>query len=192
MEGVLTPEIWIALAEKTGIDELRRTTRDEPDYQKLMAGRIALLDANGIGLSQISEVVATLDLLEGARAFLDELRQRHPVVILSDTYEQLAGPLFAKLGQPLVLCHRLEVTNDRITGTEVRIPSAKKRAVESYCAMGYTVASVGDSFNDLEMLRTAHHGMLFHAPASIREANSDLPACDTYDELTVWINSLSI
>ena len=187
MEGVVTPEIWIAVAEATGIPSLRRTTRDEPDYAKLMADRIATLDAHGITFSRLLEVVATLTPLPGAEAFLDNLRARFPVVLLSDTFEQLAAPLFSKLGSPLVICHRLTVDNDRIVGTAVRIPDSKRRAVVAFTAMGYQVLAIGDSYNDLGMLRAAKHGLLFRAPAGIATAESDLPTAETYAEALEWV-----
>lgn len=187
MEGVLAPEIWIALAEATGLDDFRRTTRDVADYDELMQGRLEALTRHGITLSTIQAVVEGLEPLPGAVKFLDEVRRRHPVVVLSDTYEQLAAPLFAKLGQPLVLCHRLDVVDDMIRGVEVRRKDAKRLTVNSMIELGYTVWAVGDSYNDLTMLRAAADGCLFRAPSNVRSENPDLKATDSYEELLAWI-----
>lgn len=189
MEGVVTPEIWIALAEATGIPSLRRTTRDEPDYTKLMTGRTETLDRRGIRFSAILEVVTALDPLPGGVEFLDSLRAQFPVILLSDTFEQLAAPLFTKLGSPLVVCHRLTISEDRIVGTAVRIPASKQRTVEAFAEMGYHVLAIGDSYNDLDMLRAADHGLLFRAPAVIAAAESDLPTADTYAEALAWVET---
>ena len=153
MEGVLTPEIWIAVAEKTGIPELRRTTRDEPDYDKLMRGRLAILDKHGLKLSDIQNVIGTLRPLPGGKEFLDELRSLVQVVILSDTFEQFAAPLLRQLGWPTLLCHRLVVENDRIVNYQLRIREQKREAVAAFKRMNYHVISGGDSFNDTAMLR---------------------------------------
>src|SRR6185436_8547291 len=147
MEGVLTPEIWIAVAEKTGIKELRRTTRDEPDYDKLMRGRLAILDQHGLKLSDIQQVIGSLNPLEGAREFLDALRERVQVIILSDTFEQFAAPLLRHLGMPTLLCHRLVVERDRIIDYTLRIPEQKQRAVAAFKLLNYHVIAAGDSFN---------------------------------------------
>ena len=164
MEGVLTPEIWIAVAEKTGIPELRRTTRDEPDYDKLMRGRLKILDAHGLKLPDIQQVIGTLGPLYGAKAFLDELRAQLQVIILSDTFEQFASPLMRQLGWPTLLCHRLVVDEtDRITDYKLRVPEQKQKAVAAFKLLNYFVVAAGDSFNDTAMLKEAHIGFLFHA-----------------------------
>jgi len=168
MEGVLTPEIWIAVAGETGIDDLRRTTRDEPDYDKLMAFRLEVLNRHGLKLSDIQRVIGTLDPLTGARDFLDELRALVPVVILSDTFEQFATPLIRKLNWPVLLCHRLFVENDRITGYQLRMPDQKRSAVEAFRGLNYQVISAGDSYNDTSMLGAAHTGFLIHAPDNVK------------------------
>lgn len=192
MEGVLTPEIWIAVAETTGIPELRRTTRDEPDYDKLMQGRLAILDRHGLKLPDIQAVIARLDLLDGARDFLDSLRTTFPVVILSDTFEQFAQPLLRQLGWPLLLCHRLEVSADgRITGYRLRQPNQKQKAVAAFKSLAYRVIAAGDSFNDVAMLQEAHHGFLFHAPTSIQQQFPHFPAVETYADLRALIDRAS-
>src|SRR5277367_4868190 len=156
MEGVLTPEIWIAVAEKTGIPELRRTTRDEPDYDKLMRGRLAILDQHGLKLSDIQEVIGTLQPLPGGLEFLNELRSLTQVIILSDTFEQFAVPLIRQLNWPTLLCHRLVVENDRITDYKLRVPDQKKKAVAALKSLNYHVIAGGDSFNDTAMLMEAN------------------------------------
>ena len=183
MEGVLTPEIWIAVAEKTGIPELRLTTRDEPDYDKLMRGRLKILDQHGLKLSDIQAVIASLPLLPGAKAFLDELRSLTQVLILSDTFEQFAQPLIRQLGMPTLLCHRLVVENDRITGYKIRIPEQKQKAVAAFKLMNYRVIAAGDSFNDTAMLGEADVGFLFHAPLNIVQQFPKFRALDTYEGL---------
>src|SRR5258706_9475374 len=160
MEGVLTPEIWIAVAEKTKIPELRRTTRDEPDYDKLMNYRIGILDRHGIKLSHIQEVIGTLKPLPGGKEFLDELRTLVQVIILSDTFEQFAQPLMKQLGWPTLFCHRLIVENDRIAGYQLRMPDQKKCSVAALQSIHYNVIAAGDSFNDTSMLGQADHGFL--------------------------------
>jgi phosphoserine/homoserine phosphotransferase len=187
MEGVFTPEIWLELADHTNIEGLRRTTRDEPNYEVLMSGRLKILDEHGITLSDIVRLVEPLEPLPGAVEFLHSVRSEYSVVLLSDTFEQLATPLFERLGFPLVLCHRLVVENDRIRSAKVRIPDAKRMAVKNFTAMGYSVVAVGDSFNDLNMLRAADHGLLFNAPEHIRDSNSDLAAVNDYDAVYSWI-----
>ena len=152
MEGVLTPEIWIAVAEKTGIKELRRTTRDEPDYDVLMRGRLKILDQHGLKLSDIQQVIGTLRPLDGAKEFLDELRSLVQVIILSDTFEQFATPLLRQLGWPTLLCHRLVVEKDRIVDYKLRVPEQKQKAVAAFKLLNYYVISGGDSFNDTAML----------------------------------------
>lgn len=183
LEGVLVPEIWIAVAERTGIEGLRRTTRDEPDYDVLMRYRLDLLEQHGLTLSLISEVIAGLTPLPGAAAFLAELRRRTQVVILSDTFEQFAAPLMAQLGWPAILCHTLEVADDRITGYRLRMPDPKKAAVHAFKGLNYKVVAAGDSYNDTSMLLAADQGFLFHAPANVVAEFPQLPAIDDYDEL---------
>jgi phosphoserine/homoserine phosphotransferase len=183
MEGVLTPEIWIAVAEKTGIPELRRTTRDEPDYDKLMRGRLRILDQHGLKLSDIQNVIGTLRPLEGANTFLDELRCEMQVLILSDTFEQFATPLLRQLGWPTLLCHRLVVEHDRVTDYQLRIPDQKKRTVIALKTLNYFVISGGDSFNDTAMLCEADVGFLFRAPQNVRAQFPQFQATESYAEL---------
>ena len=189
MEGVLTPEIWIAVSEKTGIPELRRTTRDEPDYDKLMCGRLAILDEHGLKLSDIQAVIGTLSPLPGGREFLDELRTITQVVILSDTFEQFAAPLLRRLNFPTLLCHKLIVEDDHITGYHLRIREQKREAVAAFKAMNYNVIAGGDSFNDTAMLAEADRGILFHAPANVIEQFPQFPAVDTYAEFMELIKA---
>jgi phosphoserine/homoserine phosphotransferase len=183
MEGVLTPEIWIAAAEKTKIPELRRTTRDEPDYDKLMRYRIEILDRHGIKLSQIQEVIETLKPLPGAREFLDDLRSFVQVIILSDTFEQFAQPLLKKLNWPTLFCHRLLVTDDRITGYELRQSNQKQKSVVALKSLNYHVISAGDSYNDTAMLAEANVGFLIHAPEKVKQEFPQFPAVDSHAEL---------
>ena len=183
LEGVLVPEVWIAVAERTGLDDLRRTTRDEPDYDVLMRGRLDILDRNGLTLSLISEVIGGLAPLPGAREFLDELRARTQVVILSDTFEQFAAPLMRQLGMPTLLCHRLVVADDRIVDYRLRLPDQKRRAVEAFKGLNYRVVAAGDSYNDSAMLLAADAAFWFHSPPSIQQEFPQFPALDTYDEL---------
>jgi phosphoserine / homoserine phosphotransferase len=183
MEGVLTPEIWIAVAEKTKIPELRRTTRDEPDYGKLMRYRIEILDRHGIKLSQIQEVIETLKPLPGAREFLDDLRSFVQVIILSDTFEQFAQPLLKKLNWPTLFCHRLLVTDDRITGYELRQSNQKQKSVVALKSLNYHVISAGDSYNDTAMLAEANVGFLIHAPEKVKQEFPQFPAVDSHAEL---------
>jgi phosphoserine/homoserine phosphotransferase len=189
MEGVLTPEIWIAVAEKTGIAELRRTTRDEPDYDKLMRYRIGILDQHGIKLSEIQAVIGSLTLLDGAKAFLDELRALTQVIILSDTFEQFAQPLIRQLNWPTLFCHTLIIKNDRITDYQLRIADQKKKAVAALKQLNYRVIAAGDSFNDTAMLVEAHEGFLFHAPDNVKQQFPELKAVDTYADLMKLIKS---
>jgi phosphoserine/homoserine phosphotransferase len=189
LEGVLTPEIWIAVADTTGIAGLRRTTRDEPDYDVLMRGRLDLLAEHGIALSTISDVIAGLPVLDGARDFLDELRARVQVVILSDTFEQFAAPFMRQLGMPTILCHRLEVSDDRIVGYRLRQPDQKRHAVLAFRQLNYHVSAAGDSYNDSSMLGAADRGVWFHAPASIREQFPQFPATDDYGELLALLTA---
>jgi phosphoserine/homoserine phosphotransferase len=183
LECVLTPEIWIAVAERTGIPELRRTTRDEPDYDKLMHYRIGIMDRHGITLSKIQEVIAALPLLPGALDFITELRRRTQVIILSDTFEQFAQPLVRQMGWPTLFCHRLVVENDRIAGYRLRMADQKKHAVAALQSLNYRVIAAGDSFNDTSMLGQADHGFLFHAPENIVRQFPQFPALGTYEEL---------
>ena len=183
MEGVLTPEIWIAVAERTGIPELRRTTREEPDYDKLMNYRIGIMDRHGVTLSRIQEVIGGLEPLPGALDFLEDLRLRTQVIILSDTFEQFAQPLMRRMGWPTLLCHRLVVENDRIAGYRLRMPDQKRRAVEALQGLNYRVIAAGDSYNDTTMLGQADHGFLFHAPANVVREFPRFPALESYDDL---------
>jgi phosphoserine / homoserine phosphotransferase len=187
LEGVLVPEIWIAVAERTGIAELRLTTRDEPDYDKLMRGRLAILDQHRLGMSTIADVIGGLAPLDGASAFLDTLRARTQVVILSDTFEQFAAPLMRQLGMPTILCHQLIVRDDRIVDYRLRMSDQKRHAVEAFRSLNYRVVSAGDSYNDSAMLGAAHAGFWIHSPANIVEQFPQFPACDTYDELLAHI-----
>lgn len=183
MEGVLTPEIWIAVAERTGIPELRRTTREEPDYDKLMNYRIGIMDRHGVTLSRIQEVIGGLEPLPGALDFLENLRRRTQVIILSDTFEQFAQPLMRRMGWPTLLCHQLVVENDRIVGYRLRMPDQKRRAVEALQGLNYRVIAAGDSYNDTTMLGQADHGFLFHAPANVVREFPRFPALESYDDL---------
>lgn len=189
LEGVLVPEVWVALAERTGIDALRRTTRDEPDYDVLMRGRLELLDEHRLGLDAIQEVIAGLEPLPGAAAFLDALRERTQVIILSDTFEEFAAPLMRQLGWPTILCHRLEVTDGRVTGYRLRMPDQKRAAVEALRSLNYRVIAAGDSYNDTSMLLAADAGFLFHAPDNVIAEFPELPALDTYDELLAAVTA---
>lgn len=183
LEGVLVPEIWIAVAEKTGIAELRRTTRDEPDYDKLMRGRIEILDRHGLKLSDIQQVIGTLRPLPGGKEFLTELRTMTQVIILSDTFEQFAQPLMRQLDWPTLFCHRLMVVDDRITGFRLRLPDQKRQSVAALKALNYRVIAAGDSFNDTTMLGEAHAGFLFHAPDNVIRQFPQFPPVNEYGEL---------
>ncbi|WP_442887009.1 bifunctional phosphoserine phosphatase/homoserine phosphotransferase ThrH [Congregicoccus parvus] len=187
MEGVLTPEIWIAVAERTGIEALRRTTRDEPDYDTLMRYRLEILDTHGITLSKIQEVIGTLAPLAGAVDFITALRRRVQLIILSDTFEQFAEPLVRQMGWPTLFCHRLEVNDDRITGYRLRMADQKRCSVAALKSIGYRVIAAGDSFNDTTMLAEADHGFLFHAPESIEKQFPQFPALHDYDALLAAI-----
>jgi len=192
MEGVLTPEIWIAVAEKTGIPELRRTTRDEPDYDKLMRGRLDILDRRGLKLSDIQNVIGGLQPLSGAKEFLDELRSFVQVIILSDTFEQFALPLLRQLNWPTLLCHQLVVENDRIVDYQLRIRDQKREAAAAFKRMNYNVISAGDSFNDTAMLIEAHEGILFRAPDSVKRQFPAFPAVETYADLMKLIKEAMV
>ena len=189
LEGVLVPEIWIAVAETTGIPELRRTTRDEPDYDVLMRGRLEILDRHGLTMSKIASVIGTLDPLPGARDFLDHLRSRTQVLILSDTFEQFGQPLMRLLGMPTLLCHRLVVESDRIVDYELRMNDQKRHAVAALKALNYRVIAAGDSYNDTAMLAEADAGFLFHAPDNVRREFPQFTAHDDYDSLLAAISN---
>ena len=183
MEGVLTPEIWIAVAERTGIAELRRTTRDEPDYDKLMLYRIDILNREGIGLTDIQEAIGTLNPLPGAKAFLDELRSTVQVIILSDTFEQFAQPLLRQLDWPTLFCHRLIVENDRIVDYQLRQNDQKRKSVAAFKSLNYRVIAAGDSYNDTAMLAEANVGFLIHAPENVKRDYPDFEAVESHAEL---------
>lgn len=183
LEGVLVPEIWIAFAEKTGIPEFRRTTRDEPDYDKLMHYRIDLLDKHGLKLPQIQEVISSMRPLIGAEEFLDQLRERTQVLILSDTFDQFSRPLMKKLNWPAIFCNSLTVSDDgRITGYKMRCPQSKLTTVKALQSCGFDTIAAGDSFNDLGMIRASKAGFLFRSTDAIKKANPDIPAFETYDD----------
>lgn len=184
LEGVLVPEIWIGLAENTGIESLRATTRDVPDYDQLMRQRLDLLDARGMGFAELRQVAESLEPLDGAREFLDWLRERCQVVILSDTFYELAGTLMQKLGWPTLFCHRLEVDgNGRISGYRLRQAQPKKAAVRALRALNFQVLAVGDSYNDLDMLAEADAGILFRPPDNVVRDAPDYPVTRDYDAL---------
>lgn len=189
VEGVLVPEIWIAVAERTGVEGLRRTTRDEPDYDVLMQYRLDLLEQHGLTMSLIEDVIAGLEPLDGALAFLDELRAETQVILLSDTFEQFARPLMQQLAWPTVLCHRLVVADDRIVDYRLRQPNQKQHAVQALRSLNYQVIAAGDSYNDTTMLAAANAGYLFHAPANVIAEFPRFPALDTYDDLHAAIRS---
>ncbi|MEM7272247.1 MAG: bifunctional phosphoserine phosphatase/homoserine phosphotransferase ThrH [Actinomycetota bacterium] len=191
LEGVLVPEIWVAVAEATGVDALRLTTREVADYDELMANRLAALDSNRIPFSRLEEIVAGLEPFAGAVEFLRSLQADRPVAIVSDTYEQLARPLLAKLGHPLTLCHRLRVDADRIVDASTRRPAAKRAAVEGFRALGYRVAAAGDSFNDVEMLDGADRAVLFRPAEATRTLRPRLPVARTYVELDAALRGLA-
>ena len=183
MEGVLVPEIWIAVAEKTGIAELRLTTRDIPDYDVLMQGRLKILAQHNLGIRGIQEVIGTLRPLPGAKEFLDELRTLTQVIILSDTFEEFAQPLMRQLNWPTLLCHRLVIENGKVTNYKLRIPDQKKEAVQAFRALNYHVIAAGDSFNDTAMLAAANVGYLFHSPKNIQEQFPQFEALEDFPTL---------
>ena len=184
LEGVLVPEIWIAFSEATGIPEFRRTTRDEPDYDKLMRYRINLLHEHNLGLTDIKRTISTISPMEGAKDFLDKLRAETQVMILSDTFTQFAAPLMEKLGWPTILCNELTVApTGEIIGYRIRVPHSKLTTVKALQSTGYETIACGDSFNDLEMIRASKAGFLFRAPEKIKADNADLPAFDNYNQL---------
>ena len=183
LEGVLVPEIWIAVSEKTGIKELRRTTRDEPDYDKLMKGRLNILDQHGLKLSDIQQVISTLRPLAGGKEFLKELREITQVIILSDTFEEFAKPLMQQLDWPTLFCHKLEVENDRIVNYRLRQANQKQKSVAALKNLNYYVIAAGDSFNDTAMLMEANVGFLFHSPVAIQQQFPQFKAVETYEDL---------
>ena len=188
MEGVVVPELWIAFAEATGIPEFKRTTRDEPDYDKLMKYRIDLLKQHGLGLKEVQEVISTIEPLEGAKEFLDTLRKETQVVILSDTFTQFAGPLIAKLGYPSLFCNELIVAEDgEITGYKMRCENSKLTTVKALQSCGFETIAAGDSHNDLAMIRASKAGFLFRSTEQIKKDNPDLPAFEEYDEFLAAI-----
>lgn len=188
LEGVLVPEIWIAFSEKSGIPELRRTTRDEPDYNKLMRWRLGILKEHGLGLKEIQEVIAAIDPMPGAKEFLDELRSITQAVILSDTFTQFAQPLMKKLGWPTIFCNELVVADDgSISDYRLRCENTKLTTVRALQSAGFETIAAGDSFNDLAMIRASKAGFLFRSTDSIKAANPDLPACEDYADLLAFI-----
>ncbi len=188
LEGVLVPEIWISFAEKTGLEELKRTTRDEPDYRKLMNYRIDILKRENLKLKDIQETIASIRPLEGAKEFLDELRQSAQVVILSDTFEEFAKPLMKQLGWPTIFCNSLSVSADgTIEDIRMRQEEGKLRAVEAFRSIGFYTFAAGDSYNDLKMIRKADAGCLFRAPENILDENPDLRIFERYDEFLSYI-----
>lgn len=184
LEGVLVPEIWIAFADESGIPELKKTTRDEPDYDKLMNWRLGILKEHGLGIRQIQETIAKIDPIPGAKEFLDALREQTQVIIISDTFEQFATPLMKKLGWPTIFCNTLEVGEDgTITGFKMRVAQSKLATVKALQSVGFETIASGDSYNDLGMIRASKAGFLFKSPENIRQDNPDLPAFETYEEL---------
>ena len=190
LEGVLVPEIWIAFSEASGIPELRRTTRDEPDYDKLMRWRIGILKEHGLGLKDIQKTIATIDPLPGAKEFMDTLRSETQAIILSDTFEQFASPLMKKLGWPTIFCNTLEVAeNGEITGYKIRVPHSKLSTVKALQSVGFETIASGDSYNDLAMIQASKAGFLFRTTDKIRADYPELPAFETYDDLLNAIRS---
>ena len=190
LEGVLVPEIWIAFAKETGIPELEKTTRDEPDYDKLMNYRINILKEHGLGLKEIQETIAKIDPMPGAKEFLDELRSITQVIIISDTFSQFAGPLMKKLGWPTIFCNSLEVADDgEITGFKMRCEQSKLTTVKALQSIGYDTIASGDSHNDLGMIQASKAGFLFRSTDAIKKDYPELPAYETYDELLAAIKA---
>ena len=188
LEGVLVPEIWIAFAEATGIPELKRTTRDEPDYDKLMKFRLGILKEHGLGLKEIQETIEKIDPMPGAKEFLDELRSMTQVIIISDTFTQFAAPLMKKLGYPTIFCNSLEVAeNGEITGFKMRVEQSKLTTVKALQSIGFQTIASGDSHNDLGMIRASKAGFLFKSTEQIQKDNPDLAAYETYEELMAAI-----
>ena len=184
LEGVLVPEIWVAFAEETGIQELKKTTRDEPDYDKLMKWRLGILKEHGLGLKEIQETIAKINRMPGAKEFLDELRSMTQVIIISDTFTQFAAPLMKKLGLPTIFCNSLEVAeNGEITGYRMRVENSKYSTVKALQSIGFETIASGDSHNDLGMIKASKAGFLFKSTEQIKKDNPELPAYETYDEL---------
>ena len=184
LEGVLVPEIWVAFAEETGIQELKKTTRDEPDYDKLMKWRLGILKEHGLGLKEIQETIAKIDPMPGAKEFLDELRSMTQAIIISDTFTQFAAPLMKKLGLPTIFCNSLEVAeNGEITGYRMRVENSKYSTVKALQSIGFETIASGDSHNDLGMIKASKAGFLFKSTEQIKKDNPELPAYETYDEL---------
>lgn len=184
LEGVLVPEIWVAFAEETGIPELKKTTRDEPDYDKLMKWRLGILKEHGLGLKEIQETIAKIDPMPGAKEFLDELRSMTQVIIISDTFTQFAAPLMKKLGWPTIFCNSLEVAeNGEITGYRMRVENSKYSTVKALQSIGFETIASGDSHNDLGMIKASKAGFLFKSTEQIKKDNPELPAYETYDKL---------
>lgn len=193
LEGVLVPEIWIAFAKASGIPELKRTTRDEPDYNKLMHWRLGILKEHGLGLKEIQETIATIDPIPGAKEFLDELRTITQVIIISDTFAQFATPLMKKLGWPTIFCNSLEVAkNGEITGFQMRCEQSKLTTVKALQSIGYETIASGDSYNDLGMIRASKAGFLFKSTDKIKADNPDLAAYETYDALMEAIQNAMV
>ena len=189
LEGVLVPEIWIAFAEKTGVDELTRTTRDEPDYEVLMRYRLEILNKHGFSLSQIQDVIESLDPLPGALDFLDELRSKYELIILSDTFSEFAGPLMRKLNFPTLFCHELKVNNDFIEDIKLRLPDHKRKSVQYFQKLNFEVVAAGDSYNDLGMLKTADYCMFFSPPEQLVQEYPDIKVGRDYTSLLSFIES---
>ena len=190
LEGVLVPEIWIAFSEASGIPELRRTTRDEPDYDKLMKWRLGILKEHGLGLKDIQRTIATIDPLPGAKEFLNALREETQVIILSDTFTQFAAPLMKKLGWPTLFCNELEVGEDgSITGYRIRVKQSKLSTVKALQSVGFETIAAGDSYNDLAMIQASKAGFLFRSTEQIRADHPELPACEEFGELLGLIRS---
>jgi phosphoserine/homoserine phosphotransferase len=188
MEGVLVPEIWIAFAEESGIPELKKTTRDEPDYDKLMKWRLSILKEHGLGLKEIQETISRIDPIPGAREFLDELRKEAQVIIISDTFTQFAMPLMAKLNYPTLFCNTLEVAdNGEITGFKMRCEQSKLTTVKALQSMGFETIAAGDSFNDLAMIKASRAGFLFRSTEQIKKDNPNIPAYEGFDEFLAAI-----
>ena len=184
LEGVLVPEIWIAFSQASGIPELKRTTRDEPDYDKLMNWRLGILKEHGLGLKDIQATIATIDPLPGARGFLDTLRSETQVLILSDTFTQFASPLMKKLGWPTIFCNELEVAEDgMISGYRIRVEKSKLTTVKALQGIGFETIAAGDSYNDLGMIQASKAGILFRSTEQIKKDHPELPACDSFDDL---------
>ena len=190
LEGVLVPEIWIAFSQASGIPELRRTTRDEPDYDKLMKWRIGILKEHGLGLNEIKKVIETIDPMPGAKEFLDALREETQVLILSDTFTQFATPLMKKLGWPTIFCNTLEVAPDgEVTGYKMRVAQSKLSTVKALQSVGFDTIAAGDSFNDLAMIQASKAGFLFRSTEQIKKDHPELPAFEEYDDLLAAIRA---